>query len=58
MIMNLERESKQMSGTRGLQAKSDEQTFIIRIDRTFRIQYEILLRSYQVKKKAMIFFKN
>jgi len=50
MIMNLEREANQMSGTRGLQPKSDEQTFIMRIDRTFRSQYEILLRSYQVRR--------
>jgi hypothetical protein len=50
MIMNLEREANQMSGTRGLQPKSDEQTFIMRMDRTFRSQYEILLRSYQVRR--------
>jgi meckelin len=48
MIMNLERESKQMSGTRGLQPKSDEQTFIIKSDRSFRKQYDYLLGSYQV----------
>ncbi len=50
MMLNLEREGKQMSGTRGLQAKSDEQTFIMRVDRTFRLQYELLLRSYQVSR--------
>jgi meckelin len=55
MIMNLERESNRMSGTRGLQAKSDEQTFIVRIDRTFRSQYEILLRNYEVNKKKIFF---
>jgi meckelin len=51
MIMNLERESNQMSGTRGLQPKSDEQTFIVKIDLAFRSQYEILLQNYQVKKQ-------
>ena len=50
MILNLEREAKQMSGTRGLEAKSDEQTFIMRIDQTFRLQYELLLRNYQVRR--------
>ncbi|CAF0975904.1 unnamed protein product [Adineta ricciae] len=47
MLVNLEREANQMSGTRGLQAKSEEQTFIIKIDRPFRIQYDVLLQSYQ-----------
>jgi hypothetical protein len=50
MIMNLERESNQMSGTRGLEAKSDEQTFIIKLDRPFRAQYNLLLQSYRVNK--------
>jgi hypothetical protein len=49
MIMNLERESKQMSGTRGLEPKYDEQTFIVRLDRKFRRQYEDLLQHYQVE---------
>jgi len=49
MIVNLGRESKQMSGTRGLEAKSDEQTFIVRIDRRLRMEYERLLFTYQVK---------
>lgn len=48
MIMNLERESKKMSGTRGLEAKSNEQTFIVRIDRRLRMEYERLLFTYQV----------
>lgn len=48
MIMNLERESKQMSGSRGLEAKSNEQTFIVRIDRRLRMEYERLLFTYQV----------
>ena len=50
MLMNLERESKQMSGTRGLLAKSQEQSFIIKINRTFRLQYNVLLRNYRVLK--------
>jgi meckelin len=53
MIMNLERESKQMSGTRGLEAESDEQTFIVRINGQFRLQYEAFLRDYEVKKKQL-----
>jgi hypothetical protein len=51
MMINLERESNQMIGTRGLQPKSDDQTFIIRVDRAFRSQYELLLRNYRVKTK-------
>ncbi|CAF2625636.1 unnamed protein product [Rotaria sp. Silwood2] len=46
MIMNLERESRSMSGTRGLQANSTEQIFIMRTNRTFRAQYDILCRKY------------
>jgi hypothetical protein len=57
MLLNLEREGKQMSGTRGLEAKSDEQTFIMRIDPSFRLQYEILLRSYEVRRKMIIDWK-
>jgi meckelin len=51
MLMNLERESNQTVGTRGLQPKSKEQTFIMKIDRSFRLQYELLLRSYQVSRR-------
>ncbi|CAF4828802.1 unnamed protein product [Rotaria sp. Silwood1] len=47
MIMNLERESNQMSGTRGLQAKSDEQTFIVQFTGHFRSQYNVLIGNYQ-----------
>jgi len=50
MIMNLERESRLMSGTRGLEANSKEQIFIMKINRAFRIQYELLFRKYHVKK--------
>ncbi|CAF0826220.1 unnamed protein product [Adineta steineri] len=47
MLINLERESNQMSGTRGLQAKANDQTFIILIDHIFRAQYDLLLQNYQ-----------
>ena len=49
MIVNLERESNQTIGRRGLEPNSDDQIFIIKVDRTFRSQYEIFLRNYQVK---------
>ncbi len=49
--MNLERESRLMSGTRGLQTNSTEQIFIIKINRAFRIQYDLLFRKYYVKRK-------
>ena len=48
MIMNLERESRMMSGTRGLEANSTEQMFIIKVNRAFRIQYELLFRKFYV----------
>ncbi|UJR08253.1 hypothetical protein I4U23_012526 [Adineta vaga] len=47
MMMHLERESNQMIGKRGLQPNSDDQIFIIRVDRAFRSQYELLLLNYQ-----------
>ncbi|CAF1345544.1 unnamed protein product [Adineta steineri] len=47
MMTNLERESNQKIGTRGLQPNSDDQTFIIRVDKAFRSQYELLLKNYQ-----------
>ncbi|CAF0721030.1 unnamed protein product [Adineta steineri] len=46
MLMNLERESRMLSGTRGLQANSTEQIFIMKINRTFRTQYDLLFRKY------------
>lgn len=49
MVMNLERESRSMSGTRGLQANSSEQLFIMKINRVFRIQYDLLFRKYYVE---------
>ena len=45
----LNREVEQRIGGRGLEANSDDQTFIIQVDRPFRLQYEVLLRNYQVK---------
>jgi len=50
MVMNLERESRSMSGTRGLEANSIEQIFIMKINRAFRIQYDLLFRKYSVRK--------
>lgn len=49
MIVNLERESKQMIGKRGLQDNSDDQTFIVRVGVDFRRQYQILLQTYRVR---------
>ena len=54
MIMNLERESRLMSGTRGLQANSTEQIFITKIDRKFRGQFDSLTRKYYVRQLRMI----
>jgi meckelin len=50
MLLNLERESNRMSGTRGLEAKSDDQTFIIKIDGAFRSQYDLLIQTYRVNE--------
>lgn len=49
MVMNLERESRALSGTRGLEANSSEQLFILKINRPLRIQYELLFNQYSVK---------
>ncbi|CAF3878723.1 unnamed protein product [Rotaria sp. Silwood1] len=46
ILINLYREENRMSGTRGLQANSDEQIFIMKINRSFRTQYESLFRNY------------
>lgn len=50
LIMNLERESTQMSGKRGLQAKSEEQTFIMQISKSFYALYNKAVRKYQVRR--------
>ncbi|CAF1194078.1 unnamed protein product [Rotaria sordida] len=47
MTMNLEHESQGTAGRRGLEPNSDDQIFIIKVDRAFRFQYEILLQNYQ-----------
>ncbi|CAF3770661.1 unnamed protein product [Rotaria sp. Silwood1] len=47
MMINLERESQANSGRRGLETNSDDQIFIIKVDRPVRSQYDLLLRSYQ-----------
>ena len=52
MLINLERETNRTIGTRGLQANSDDQTFIVRINKVFRSQYELLLKNYQVKSNV------
>ena len=51
MILNLERESKKMSGGRGLLPQSEDQMFIMRLEPEFRIQYETLLHSYRVTRR-------
>ncbi|CAF3802666.1 unnamed protein product [Rotaria magnacalcarata] len=45
-VMNLYREENRMSGTRGLEPNSDEQIFIMKINRSFRRQYQSLLQAY------------
>ncbi|CAF1123716.1 unnamed protein product [Rotaria magnacalcarata] len=50
MTMNLERESNQLSGKRGLQAKSDEQTFIVQISRNFRGVYTEARNRYHIQR--------
>ncbi|CAF2968602.1 unnamed protein product [Rotaria sp. Silwood2] len=46
ILINLHREENRMSGTRGLQNSSDDQIFIMKINRSFRRQYELLFRNY------------
>ena len=48
MVMNLEREARSLSGTRGLEANSSDQLFILKINRAFRMQYELLSNKYSV----------
>lgn len=49
MIANLEGEANRKIGTRGLQPNSDDQTFIVRVDKIFRAQYDLLLQNYRVR---------
>ena len=49
MIMNLDRESRLLSGTRGLEVNSTEQIFIMKITKSFRKEYDLLFRKYYVK---------
>ncbi len=51
ILINFYREKNQMSGTRGLQDNSNEQIFIMKINRSFRKQYELLFRNYYVRIK-------
>ncbi|CAF3758313.1 unnamed protein product [Rotaria sp. Silwood1] len=46
-VSNIKRESQANSGRRGLETNSDDQIFIIKVDRPVRSQYDLLLRSYQ-----------
>ncbi len=55
VIMNLHREENQMIGTRGLENNSNEQIFIMKINKNFKKQYELLFQSYYVRK---IIFKS
>ncbi len=50
VIMNLHREENQMIGTRGLQNNSSEQIFIMKINKSFKKQYELLFQNYYVRK--------
>jgi meckelin len=54
ILINFYREKNQMSGTRGLQDNSNEQIFIMKINRSFRKQYELLFRNYYVRIKKKI----
>ena len=49
--MHLARESDQLIGRRGLEANSDDQTFIVKVSREFRLQFDILLNNYQVSRR-------
>lgn len=51
MIMHLARESDQLIGGRGLEPNSDDQTFIVKVSREFRSQFNILLNNYRVSRQ-------
>jgi hypothetical protein len=53
ILMNFHREKNRMSGTRGLQANSNEQIFIMKINGNFRKQYELLFRHYYVRNSLI-----
>jgi hypothetical protein len=50
MLLNMERESEQLIGTRGLQPNSNTQTFIVRITSAFRSQYDSFSRGSRVRQ--------
>jgi hypothetical protein len=50
ILINMHREGSGQSGTRGLQDNSDEQIFILKINRAFRKQYVLLFQNYNVRK--------
>ena len=54
MMMQLARESDQLIGRRGLEANSDDQTFIVKVSRAFRLQFDVLLNNYRVSRRDRI----
>ena len=50
VLMNLYREESGTSSTRGLQDNSDEQIFIMKVNRSFRKQYQALFQNYLVSR--------
>jgi len=49
ILINFDREKKQLTGTRGLQNDSNDQIFIMKINQSFRKHYERLFRNYYVR---------
>jgi len=49
ILINFDREKKQLTGTRGLQNDSNDQIFIMKINQSFRKHYELLFRNYYVR---------
>ncbi|CAF3358734.1 unnamed protein product [Rotaria socialis] len=58
MLINLERESNAKIGKRGLEVGSDDQIFIVKIDRIFRSQYDRLVRNYEHRMLSRVNKKN
>ena len=58
VLMNLYREESGTSSTRGLQDNSDEQIFIMKINRSFRQQYEALFQNYLVSRSDTLVNKH
>jgi meckelin len=49
ILINFNREKRQITGTRGLPNGSNDQLFILKMNDTFQKQYESLFRSYYVR---------